>query len=71
MLRAVIEKDGTVRTVEPVRGHPLLIHAARIAVKKWRYRPFRLEGGLVEVATMIELSFELPSTPQSLGQPGK
>lgn len=34
-LRAAIRKDGTIQTVEPVSGRPLLIDAAINAAKKW------------------------------------
>jgi protein TonB len=38
---------------------PLLVPAALEAVKKWRYRPFLLNGEPVEVETTITVNFDL------------
>ncbi|MFZ5926702.1 MAG: energy transducer TonB [Acidobacteriota bacterium] len=62
VLRALIGKDGTIRRVEPVSGHPLLVEAAREAVLRWRYRPTLLNGEPVEVITDIAVTFHLPSS---------
>jgi periplasmic protein TonB len=56
---AVIGKDGVIRNLQLVRGHPLLVEAARQAVLQWRYRPTMLNGAPVEVATEITVNFRL------------
>lgn len=58
-LNAIIGKDGTVRNVVLVSGHPLLATAAMEAVRQWTYEPTLLNGQAVEVATQIEVSFTL------------
>ena len=58
-LCAIIAADGTVRHVEVVGGHPLLVQAAVAAVRQWRYRPTLLNGEPVEVDTFITVKFEL------------
>jgi TonB family protein len=36
---AVVAADGSVKTVEPVGGSPVLIKAAEDAVAKWKFAP--------------------------------
>jgi TonB family protein len=59
-LQAIIGKDGHIVDLKVVSGHPLLIPAALDAVKLWVYQPTLLNGNPVEVATQIDLNFELP-----------
>jgi protein TonB len=56
---ATISKEGTIENLTLVRGHPLLIRAAREAVLQWRYRPTLLNGEPVEVITDIIVNFTL------------
>lgn len=56
---AVISKDGRVEHLRLVRGHPLLVNAARTAILEWRYRPTMLNGEAVEVSTDIVVNFRL------------
>ncbi|MHB8753928.1 MAG: energy transducer TonB [Candidatus Acidiferrales bacterium] len=58
-LRAIIGRDGRVRSVEVLSGNPLLTHAAVAAVREWRYRPTLLNGEAVEVETLITVRFVL------------
>ena len=37
----------------------MLAPAAIKAVKKWRYRPYRVDGRAIELDTTIEVKFEL------------
>jgi protein TonB len=60
--RALIGKDGTIRSVELVSGHPLLVEPAKEAVQRWRYLPTLLDGQPVEVITNIAVTFYLPSS---------
>ncbi len=56
---ATISKEGAIENVQLLRGHPLLVNAAREAVSKWRYRPTLLNGQPVEVITDIVVNFTL------------
>ncbi len=58
-LHAVIGRDGTIRELEVLGGHPLLVGAARDAVREWRYQPTLLNGEPVEVETYITVVFQL------------
>jgi protein TonB len=58
-LSALIGKDGKVRDLKAVSGHPLLVQAAEDAVKQWVYRPTLLNGEPVEVQTTIDVNFTL------------
>src|ERR1700685_1057618 len=56
---ATISKDGNIENLLLVRGHPLLVNAARQAVLQWKYRPTLLNGEPVEVITDILVNFTL------------
>ncbi len=56
---AVISKTGTIENLQLVRGHPLLVNAAREAILQWRYKPTLLNGEPVEVITNILVNFTL------------
>lgn len=58
-LHAIIGKDGSIRELEVVSGHPLLVQSALDAVRKWRYSPTTWNGRQVEVDTTIDVIFEL------------
>lgn len=56
---AVIDRDGNVKDLQLVSGHPLLVQAAATAVKQWRYEPTRDQGELGEVLMPITIHFEI------------
>ena len=56
---AIIGKDGTIRELKLVRGHPLLVNAAKEAVQQWKYKPTMLNGEAVDVITQIDVNFTL------------
>jgi periplasmic protein TonB len=58
-LIGTIGKDGTIRNLQLVSGHPLLARAALEAVGQWVYKPTLLNGNPVEVIAPIEVSFTL------------
>jgi periplasmic protein TonB len=58
-LHAIISKDGAIKELEVVSGHPLLQQAALDAVRQWRYQPTLLNGDPVEVDTTIDVIFSL------------
>lgn len=59
VLRADISKAGDIESVEMVTGPPVLVDAAIDAVKKWKYKPYLLQGEPQEVETTIEIHFNL------------
>ena len=59
-LHAVIGDDGKVLSLEPVSGPPLLVEAAVIAVRQWRYGPTLFDGHRVQVHDDVRLVFRLP-----------
>jgi len=67
VLKAVIAKDGGVKNLSVIKGHPLLVPAAIEAVKTWKYKPYYVNGEPVEVETTITVNFRLeqPAAPRS------
>lgn len=59
VLDAVIGKDGLIEHLQVVSGPIALRNAALDAVKTWRYKPMRLNGEPVEVATQISVNFTI------------
>jgi protein TonB len=59
VLAAVISKAGTIDNLRLVSGHPMLAGAAIDAVSQWRYRPYILNGDVIEVETQIMVNFVL------------
>lgn len=59
VLHAIIGTDGTVKELQVVSGHPLLIQAAIEDVKQWRYKPTLKNGQPVEVDTQINVIFKI------------
>ncbi len=58
-LVGVIAKDGTIRNLQLLSGHPLLTRAALEAVSQWVYKPTLLNGEPVEVICPIDVNFTL------------
>ncbi len=58
-LIGTIGKDGTIRNLQLVSGHPMLARAALEAVRQWVYKPTLLNGMPVEVIAPIEVNFTL------------
>jgi TonB family protein len=61
VLQAWIGTDGAIRDLKLVRGSLLLGKAACDAVKRWRYKPYLLNGQAVEAQTFVTVDFRLPS----------
>ena len=59
VMQAVISKNGTVEHLHVIKGHRLLRGAAKNAVRNWRYRPYKIGGVPVEVATIVSVDFSL------------
>jgi len=58
-LSAIIGDDGTVKKLEVISGHPLLVPPALEAVKQWVYQPTLINGKPAEVKTEITVTFSL------------
>ncbi|HEY6351287.1 MAG TPA: energy transducer TonB [Candidatus Angelobacter sp.] len=58
-LHAFVAKDGTIQSLT-VLGNPppVLTQAALDAVRKWKYRPYTLNGEPVEIETFITVTFK-------------
>jgi TonB family protein len=52
-LRATVAPNGSVKSIEPVGGHPILIRAAQDAVTNWKFAP-----APDETRELIELNFK-------------
>jgi TonB family protein len=59
VFNATIGGDGTMKQLEVVSGHPMLVQAALEAVKQWVYKPTLLNGNPVDVITTIDVNFTL------------
>jgi len=59
-LHAVIGEDGKILILEPVSGPPLLVEAAVIAVREWRYGPTLFDGHRIQIQDDLRLVFRLP-----------
>jgi protein TonB len=58
-LEGILAKDGTIRSLRVLSGHPLLVSAALEAVRQWVYHPTLLNGAPVEVIAPIDVVFTL------------
>jgi protein TonB len=58
-LRIVVDSDGAVQKMTPLRGNPFLLISAMNAVKQWRYKPYVVKGSRVEFESSITLKFAL------------
>lgn len=54
-LEVVVGKDGNVLNARKVSGPENLVPAAVEAVRKWKYRPYLINGEPIEVDTTVDL----------------
>ncbi len=59
VIRALVGTNGEVQEADLVSGDPLLAPAALKAVRKWKYKPYLLQGRPVEMETQITVIFSL------------
>jgi serine/threonine-protein kinase len=59
VLNIIISKTGSVTSIEPAAGNPMLQQAATDAVRNWRYRPYIIDGQPVPVKTQVQITFNL------------
>lgn len=48
-LEVLVASNGSVKSVKPLGGHPLLIDAATSAVKQWKFEPGEESTQMVEI----------------------
>jgi TonB family protein len=58
-VEARITEDGTVESVKPLTGNPVLLNAAVAAMKQWKFTPFTNEGKAVKAVAPISFTFKL------------
>lgn len=61
VLRVIVGRNGRVKSINLVSGHPMLVSAAIRAVSQWIYEPYTLQGRSVEVETTVSIAFHCPS----------
>jgi TonB family protein len=52
----VVDETGGVRDIKLISGHPMLAPAALEAIRKWKYKPFQVDGKTTAVRTEVEVS---------------
>jgi protein TonB len=57
ILHATISKQGTIEDLKLVTGPPMLVGSAMDAVRRWKYKPYLLNGEPTEVDTTITVNF--------------
>ena len=57
LLHALVGKDGSIQDLKLISGPLVLGRAAFESVKQWRYRPYRMNGQIVEMQTFVTLNF--------------
>lgn len=58
-LEAIIDEEGNVSDLAVVSGHPLLVDAAKEAVRQWKYSPTILNGEPMPVLARILVTFRI------------
>ncbi|HEY3928557.1 MAG TPA: energy transducer TonB [Candidatus Koribacter sp.] len=59
LLEAIIRKDGLIGNLKVVSGPDEFVQASMDAVSLWRYLPYLFNGEPVEVATTIQVNYQL------------
>jgi TonB family protein len=60
VLEAIVNKKGSVDSLQLVAGDSVLAQAAADAVKQWKYKPYLHNGEATEFQTKITIDFKLP-----------
>jgi len=61
VLQVFIGRDGAVQDAKFLQGSLVFARAAIDAVKKWRFKPYAMNGRAVSVQTVITLNFKPPA----------
>jgi TonB family protein len=59
VLKVVVLADGTVGTVQVLRGEEPFVTAALSVVKGWKYTPAKYKGQAITVYRIIQIPFKL------------
>ncbi|MFI5113560.1 MAG: TonB family protein [Terriglobales bacterium] len=52
----IVDESGNVASVKLLSGHPMLAPSALVAIRKWKYRPFEVDGRPTRIRTEVEVS---------------
>jgi TonB family protein len=52
----VVDQLGNVTSVQLLSGHPVLAAAGISAIRKWKYKPFEIDGKPTDIRTEVEVS---------------
>ena len=58
VLKAVIDENGAVKSLQRVEGDPVIADAAMKAVKQWRYKPYTRDGKALAFQTIVLVDFQ-------------
>ncbi len=59
IVQVVVARDGRVEATRVLEGPRLLRSAAEHAIRRWRYRPYVVDGKPTDVATIVTVNFRL------------
>ena len=59
-LQVLIGRDGTVQDAKFIQGSLMFARSAIDAVKRWKFKPYTMNGRPVSVATSLTLKFAPP-----------
>ena len=59
IVQVVVARDGRVEATRVLEGPRLLRSAAEHAIRRWRYRPYLIDGKPTDVATIVTVNFRL------------
>jgi TonB family protein len=60
IVELLIDKQGLPQKIQIIKGHSILAAAVNGALHQWQWKPYRLNGEVVEIDMMIAMNFELP-----------
>jgi TonB family protein len=52
----IVDESGNVTSVKLLSGHPMFATSALAAIRKWKYRPFEVDGRPARVQTEVEVA---------------
>jgi protein TonB len=60
VLQALVKEDGSVQQLKVLTGNSDLAMAAIDAVRRWRFKPYTVNGKTLPFGTRITVNFALP-----------
>ncbi len=67
----VIDETGSVKNLKLISGHPMLAPAALEAIRKWKYKPFQVDGKSTAIQTEVQISIPENVSQSDIDQEGK